>query len=471
MRAKIIATLGPATRGPEQLMRLAEAGASVFRLNFSHGTAADFAPVVEDIRSLEERLGRPLAILQDLSGPKIRTCDEGLGTIEIGRGQRIVLALPGTPSVAGLPRLCLDQPGILAELAPGDSVALSDGQLRFQVEERQGPGAVILTALSAGLAPPHKGVSFPGKHLSLPAVTAKDETDLEGGLALGVDVVAVSYVQRAEDIVRLRSVMERCGRVLPIVAKLERANAIGDLARIIEHSDALMVARGDLGLECPMAELPGLQKRVIRACNRAAKPVIVATQMLLSMVGGPMPTRAETTDVANAVLDGADCLMLSEETAIGRYPVEAVAAMAEIASRAEDYAFELAPGPRPPADEDHPARFLAYAACLLAGRSAAKALVVHTDSGASARIASSCRPRQPILALAADVSVRRFLNFSWGVSPHPVARNVADHLERAESFVEESGWFAAGERAVITAGQPKAGEHRTLTNVVKIYEK
>lgn len=471
MRTKIIATLGPASSDRDAILGLVRAGARIFRLNFSHGGREGFERLVAIIRELEQETGETLSILQDLSGPKIRTCDIGLGTLEVTKDTEILLGTPGQEEGRDEMFICLDQPEILRSLKPGEVVALSDGMLRFKVAERLGELLVRMVAVNAGIAPPRKGISFPGKDISLEAVTAKDRADLKVGLELGVDMVAISYVQEAEDVARLKSLMREYGRTLPVVSKLERPKAIRNLDRIIEESDGIMVARGDLGLECDLPTLPSLQKRIIRACNHAGKPVIVATQMLLSMVSSPMPTRAETTDVANAILDGADCIMLSEETAIGRYPVETVRYMGEIAAQAEAYFFEEA-RPVAPAYEDQTAKFLAYAACMLADKSRSRAIVCHSRSGATARILSACRPRQPIHALSADRRTRHFTQLSWGVIPAEPPTDEENHQERCERYIREHQAFQEGDSVILTAGQPtNKRQLQTQTNVVKVYEK
>jgi pyruvate kinase len=304
----------------------------------------------------------------------------------------------------------------------------------------------------------------------LPALTDKDKKDLVDGLKLGVDAVALSYVQTPEDILEARAIIKSQGRDVPICAKLERQNAVDRLDDILAVTDIVMVARGDLGIECPLPQLPTMQKRIIAACNRANKPVIVATQMLLSMVSNPSPTRAETTDVANAVLDGTDCLMLSEETAMGGYPVEAVAFMSRISSEAESLLLDRISlsgldQPRTPSD------FLAYSACLLAEQAGAEAIVAHSLSGNAGRSLAARRPRRPILVLTPDHTVLRHLNFSWGVLPCLVEEHTPGHLERTEHFIDASSRFATGDRIVITAGQPRRGEPSTGTNLVKIYTK
>jgi len=472
MHTKIIATLGPATQTEEAIEALVKAGARIFRLNFSHGGKEGFVSLVEIIRGLEQKTGLTLTIMQDLSGPKIRTCDIGRGTLEIAKGSEVLLGAPGQEEGREEPFICLDQPALLRSINVGETVALSDGMLQFNVVGREGELLLRLRAENSGIAPARKGIAFPGKTTPLAAFTAKDKADLATGIELGVDVVALSYVQKADDILHLKAEMKNMGRVLPVIAKLERQSAIVNLDRILEESDGVMVARGDLGLECELAQLPALQKRIINAANAAGKPVIVATQMLLSMVSSPMPTRAETTDVANAILDGADCTMLSEETAIGKYPDKAVGFMRRIATLAEEFYFEnQGASPKPPSDQEHPAKFLAYAACLLAQKTRSKALVTHSTSGATARILAACRPKQTIYAMSPDGRVRHFTNLSWGVEPvMPIAED-DNHQERAERFVRESPLFASGDVVVVTAGQPKRGQLQTQTNVVKVYEK
>ena len=475
MRTKIIATVGPATETKEGIAALVDAGATIFRLNFSHGGREFFERMVRIIREVEAESGKILTLMQDLSGPKIRTCDIGCGTLEISKGTEVYLGVPGAEEhtvCVGEPFICLDLPTVIKSLKVRDAVALSDGLLQFTVVERIDETLIKMIAENSGIAPPRKGIAFPGKSTPLDAFTTKDKADLIVGLELGVDVVAMSYVQSHEDIRHLKAEMRHLGKELPVIAKLERQSAIQNLQRILEETDGVMVARGDLGLECELSELPAMQKRIIKACNYAGKPVIVATQMLLSMVSSPMPTRAETTDVANAILDGADCIMLSEETAIGKYPDKTVQQMRRIATQAEAYYFEDAGvAVRRPDDQEHPARFLAYAACLLAEKTRSKAIVSHSTSGGTARILSTCRPRQPIYALSPDERVRHFNNLSWGVIPAVPAVEEANHQERVERFVRESPRFAAGDTVVITAGQPKGGQMVTQTNVVKVYEK
>ncbi len=470
MRTKIIATIGPASASREVIVRLAKAGASIFRLNFSHGDAEFFRRLIKDIRFVEKELGRPLSILQDLAGPKIRLGVLESGSIEVSRGELLLLG-SNAPDGSEFPLLPLDNPALMDELLPGDILVLADGGLRFTVRERMANELVLLESLGTGIVTSRKGIALPGKTLSLPALTAKDCQDLLLGLELGVDAVAVSFVQSAADIRQVRALLRQEKSVIPVVAKLERRNAVNDLDAILEASDMIMVARGDLGVECALPELPALQKRIIRACNQVSKPVIVATQMLLSMVSSPSPTRAETTDVANAVLDGADCVMLSEETAMGAYPAETVEYMNKIASEAEAYLVETRRLTSPDQASGAP-EFLAYSACLLADKTDAVAIAAHSLSGRSARLLSACRPRQPIHSLTLDAGVLHTLNFSWGVHPHLVDDDHEQgHLARVQRFIAMTADFPVGRDVVITAGEPAVGQPGRGTNLVKIYRK
>lgn len=469
MRTKIIATIGPASNTPDKMRDLVKAGVSVFRLNFSHGGASDFTDIIANIRLLEKELKQPITIMQDLSGPKIRI-GEIHEPIAFQPGDTALLG-PERPSKgADMPFIPFDNEGVLASLEEGDKVVLADGSLQLVVLEKWADGVFVLEAKSSGIVTSRKGLALPGKSVKVPALTTKDKNDLADGLELGVDAVALSYVQTPDDILEAKEIIKRHGKNIPVVAKLERQNAVDRLEDILKVVDIVMVARGDLGIECPLPELPGIQKRIIAACNRAAKPVIVATQMLLSMVHSPSPTRAETTDVANAVLDGADCVMLSEETAMGEFPVETVCFMNWITSEAEKILTQNNSRFNRPSDEEA-SEFLSYSACLLADKTGSVALVAHSMSGAAGRALAARRPRQPIYVITPDESSIRALNFSWGVTPVHVDTYPNGHLERAELFIHRYEGFSKGDYMVITAGQPYPGEESQGTNLVKIYRK
>jgi pyruvate kinase len=468
MKTKIVATIGPSCNTPEKLSQLVDAGVRIVRLNFSHGTAADFADTVRTVRALETKYGIPITVMQDLSGPKIRIGAIEEGSLSFVKGDQAFLG-PERPEGKAVKYIPFDRKELLDGMESGDRIVLADGALQFVVAFREN-GGIVMKADNNGIVTSRKGLALPGKHLRLPALTDKDKKDLADGLSLGVDAVALSFVQTPEDVLEARAVIREAGCDIPVCVKLERKNAVDRLEEILAVADIIMVARGDLGIECPMPTLPTMQKRIIAACNRANKPVIVATQMLLSMVNNPLPTRAETTDVANAVLDGADCVMLSEETAMGQFPVEAVSCMSAIAAEAEALLLERAHLSRYHVP-DTAADFFSYSACLLAERRNATAVVAHSMSGASARSLSSQRPRQPVYGLTPDPKMLRHLNFSWGVLPRTADASLPGHLERAERFIDACSEFATGDLCVITAGQFRKDQESSGTNLVKIYTK
>ncbi len=472
MKTKILATIGPASSSREVLAKLVEAGVRLFRLNFSHGDSSMFVDLIKTIREMETVYSVPLTIMQDLSGPKIRIGNlKDDATLSVAQGDTLLLG-PSDKFTDALPYIPFDHPDIMHELELGDKLVLADGTLQFRVKTARADGLFELEANNAGIVTSRKGLALPGKSINVPALTEKDKKDLRDGLDLGVDAVALSFVQSADDIREAKALIRAHGkRDIPVVAKLERRNAVDRLDSILEEVDIIMVARGDLGVECPLAELPAIQKRIIRACNKASKPVIVATQMLLSMVNSPSPTRAETTDVANAVLDGADCVMLSEETAMGKFPVETVRFMHEISAQAELLLSETRHVSAPDINEST-SHYLAYAASLLAEKTRAKALVAHSMSGSAARLLAAQRPNQTIHALTPNKTVLKALNFSWGVVPHFAGADESlGHLARAERFIASSSLFQEGDDIIITAGQPTSRSQDAGTNLVKIYRK
>lgn len=473
MQIKTIATIGPSSSDAATLKSMVEYGVRIFRLNFSHGQAASFSGIVNVIRGLEHELDIPLTIMGDLGGPKIRIGEVESSPRQISKGETIYLGLPGLQSeYRDRAFLSLDSPKALHGLDLEMLVTISDGTPQFKVTEVIKPDALfLLEAQNSGIVSSQKGITFPGKAIDLPALTDKDRRDLHEGLEIGIDSFALSFVQNKQDIEDLKQEIGTQRGWIPVIAKLERANAIRNLDSILEAADGIMVARGDLGLESPLSSLPVIQKRIIRACRHAQKPAIVATQMLLSMVQNALPTRAETTDVANAILDGADCVMLSEETAVGRYPVEAVKIIQEIAGYAEAYYLERLQGPYRPKDEKNPSKYLAYSASLLAENADSAALVCHSTTGSTARLLSSRRPAKPIYALTPDLNAVKAMNFFWGVRPRLSDAAISNHLERVEKFVQESTDFKQGESIVLTSGQPTPGQQERHTNQIKIYYK
>lgn len=471
MKTKIIATIGPASNSKETLSQLIQAGVSIFRLNFSHGDSSTFIEIISTIRELEHIHQIPITIMQDLSGPKIRIgALPGDVALNVSKGDVLCLG-PEDKRTNAYPYIPFDHKAVLSDLVINDILILADGTLQFQVKEQNPNGTFLLVAQEDGIITSRKGLALPGKSIKVPAITEKDQKDLSDGLKLGVDAVAISFVQSAEDIIEAKRIIKANGYDIPVIAKLERRNAIEHLEEILKEVDIIMVARGDLGIECPLAELPALQKRIIRACNKASKPVIVATQMLLSMVSNPTPTRAEITDVANAVLDGADCVMLSEETAMGNHPIETVGFMRDITTKAEELMVETRHLKEPEAEKSAE-EFLAYAACLLAEKSLAKAIVTHTMTGTAARHVSTCRPPQPIYALTSSRTSLKGLNFSWGVLPQYLSASSEGELFRTENFIMQNATFSIGEDIIITAGQsaPHTVQPRG-TNFIKIFRK
>ncbi len=473
MNVKIVATLGPASMNFETMKKMAQEGVRIFRLNFSHSNAAAFAPIIEIIRKIESELGISLTALGDLCGPKIRIGEVKGSPVQVSRDEVLVLGLPeAQPENDDRVFISLDIPELLKGLKPGMPVNLSDGLLQFTVdEELKADQLYTMKAINEGILTSHKGISFPGKHHPMPALTEKDIKDLHEGLDIGIDAFAISFVQGPEDVAMLRDEIKKHGTWVPIVAKLERQNAVDRINEILEIADIIMVARGDLGLECKLTSLPVIQKKIIRACRHAQKPAIVATQMLLSMVKNPIPTRAEATDVANAIMDGADCVMLSEETAVGQYPVETVRTMGEIIDDTIPYYLERIPTPYAPTKEHNVPKHLAYAACLLAQNASSPAIVCHTGSGSTARFMSSRRPIEPIFALTTDDKIKRALNFAWGVTPYTIEAEGESHMQRVENFVENSDEFKKGDPIVLTAGQPSPGNTESGTNNIKLFYK
>jgi len=457
-RTKIVCTIGPASSSVEVLDRLVAAGMDVARLNFSHGTHAEHAEVVRRLREGEERWGRPVAILQDLQGPKIR-----LGTFGENGGRRVDLepgrpfALCRRPCVGTAERVFVSPPESLSEVKVGDQVLMDDGMIQLRVEETT-DAEVRCRVVAGGRISDHKGISLPRVALPVSCLTPKDRADLAFGIEHGVDFVAVSFVRSAGDIAEVRKFLYEQGAAVPLVAKLERHEVFENLPGILTTVDAVMVARGDLGVDVPLEDVPHMQKEIIRQARAAKIPVIVATQMLESMVTHLRPTRAEVSDVASAVFDGADAVMLSAETASGRYPAEAVETMARIAVRAEESV--LADEPQRRRQRDRVAvgfpEAVSDAAAMAARALKARAIVAFTQSGFSARLISHQRPDVPIIAFTPTVDVRRRLNLSWGVSSRLIRKveTTDDMVEEIESALLRDGSVSINDVIVIISGAP-----------------
>ena len=462
-KAKIIATLGPASSRPETVRALFEAGADVFRLNFSHGTSKEHHACIERIRELEVETGRPIGVLLDLQGPKLRLGKFEKNPVRLNTGDRFRLDLDGSPG--DWTRAPLPHPEIFAALEPGVDLLLDDGLVRLQVTSCGRDYAETEIKVGGDIGD-HKGVNVPSVVMPLAPLTKKDRGDLAFGLELGVDWVALSFIQRPEDFVELRELVEGRARVL---SKLEKPAAIEKLDEIVELSDAVMVARGDLGVELPPEDVPSVQKRIIRACRQAGKPVVVATQMLDSMIRAPVPTRAEASDVATAVYDSADAVMLSGETAVGQYPVEAVAMMDRIISRVEcDPHYRRGIEATTPGPERTTADAICDALRNIAGILSAAATVTYTDSGFTSLRAARERPEAPILSLTPHITTARRLSMVWGV--HSVQ---TEELENVEGMVDTAcrtavaeGFVEPGQPLIIAAGMP-FGTPGT-TNILRI---
>ena len=461
-RTKIVATIGPTSCTPDVLRQMVAAGMDAARLNFSHGTRDEHAEHARCVREAQEESGRPLALIADLQGPKLRVGDLPRA-LTLARGESIVVSAGGSAGDGELPVL----PAVVGEvLEAGHEVLIDDGLVRLRVDDVEA-GRARCTVVVGGLVAAHKGVNLPGVPVPIPSLTQKDIDDLELALALGVDFIALSFVRSAEDVRDLRRRIEKAGSHAHVIAKIEKADAVAALDEIVAEADAVMVARGDLGVEIGPASVPLLQKRIIATCLERGKPVITATQMLESMIHHAEPTRAEASDVANAVLDGSSALMLSGETAVGEYPVEAVAYMDRIARVVEPslgYRHQLPD----PGEEPTIGQAMSNVACDLAEALRAKALLVPTYSGRTASAVARLRPHRPVVALTHNVYAAQQMALEWGVTPltMPECRDVEDLWARSLASARESGIVEPGDRVVITAGT-----HVNVpgsTNVIKV---
>ncbi len=467
-RAKIVATIGPSSAGSDGIHKLLELGVDVARLNFSHGNPEEHADVLDRIRAASRRLQRAVAVLQDLQGPKIRTGPLAAGRrgVELRPGGEIVITTEG--EVPGDETLVsTTYPHLAADVRPGDRMLVDDGLLELRVLATDGV-RVRAEVVEGGVLGEHKGINLPGVAVRAEALSDKDRSDLSFGLAHGVDFVALSFVRAAEDVAQCRREMERAGRVVPIVAKIEKPEALESLDAILASADGLMVARGDLGVEILPERVPGLQKEIVRRGNAAGKPVIIATQMLNSMIEHPRPTRAEASDVANAIWDGADAVMLSGETASGRHPFLAVQMMDRIireAERARPPAMQAGPG------ADAPFTLVtAAAACRAAVEAGAKLICCFTLSGTTARLVAHFRPPVPIVAFSPDQAIRRRLALYWGVIPkvmEPIRSPDAMSQIVGERLSAE-GLARPGDRIVLVYGSPLGVSGQT--NSIRLHQ-
>ena len=450
-RTKIVCTIGPASQSPDIIAALIQNGMNVARLNFSHGTQEEHEKKISMIRDISSQLNIPVAILMDLGGPKIRVGDIPAPGLHLYAGENVILSTREEIAEEGhIPVLYKHLP---EDVKNGDLLLLADGIMELKVL-RISSTDILCEVITGGVLTSHKGINLPTGTIHSPALTSKDRDDLLFGLEHGVDYVALSFVKSAEDIKIVRKIINNKKSDTPLIAKIEKHEAVANIDEILEASDGIMVARGDLGVEIPLERVPLLQKDFIKRANRMGKPVITATQMLRSMVESPRPTRAEATDVANAVLDGTYAVMLSEETASGNYPVLAVNFMDRIIRNAEtgfdhDKFLGIAP-------TNNVQEAVARVTCLLAQDMAASAIVVPTQSGTSARSICRYHPRQPILALTPSKTISRRLTLYWGCQSHQVreARDTDDMIEMASREALKSGRVKKGDMVIITAGHP-----------------
>ncbi len=448
---KIVATLGPASSDPAMIRQLFDAGVDVFRLNFSHGTHADHQLRFDAIRQIEADVGRPVGILMDLQGPKLRLGKIVDGKLALTTGQKIRLDLDPTPG--DINRVPLLHPEIFAAIRPGDDLLIDDGKVRLRVLSCTKEHAEV-QALNAGVISDRKGVNVPGAILPMSALTPKDLEDLQFGLSIGMDWIALSFVQRPEDLIELREIV---GNRAWIMAKLEKPSAIDSLEAIVANSDGVMVARGDLGVELPPEEVPVLQKRIVRACREAGKPVIVATQMLESMITSPVPTRAEVSDVATAVYDGVDAVMLSAESASGAYPIEAVTMMDRILLSTERDPLQRIMMDAVHSHRKNDARDAISAAIrTVAETLPVAATVAYTSSGATTLRVAHERPRAPILSMTPVAAAARRLSLVWGVHSIQAAdvESTEEIVLHATLAAKKNGFGTPGQALLIIAGTP-----------------
>jgi pyruvate kinase len=477
---KIVATIGPASREPRVLQLLVQAGIDVVRLNFSHGEHADHLAALRSVREIAGAAGRPVAVLQDLSGPKIRTGKVRGGEVTLEDGANLTITTDET--VEGTAKLISTTYDPLpADVAPGDRILLDDGNLELKVVRASGQ-EVECVVVHGGPLRSHKGMNLPGVKLSTPALTEKDRRDLAFGMEHRVDYVALSFVRQAADVQEAKALIRSLGGTAPLIAKIEKREAMDELPAILEAADGVMVARGDLGVEMSTEEVPTLQKRIIEMANAAGRAVITATQMLESMIENPRPTRAEASDVANAILDGTDAVMLSAETASGRFPVQAVETMARIAHYTEEQYASRAPlrfraasrstdAPSPAvkaAPGSQVARSLARVASTVCEELGCKLIVAFTESGSTARLVSSYRPRAAIAAVTPNDDTYRRLPLWWGVVPvkSEFAATTDEMIVKGDEMLKRRGLAASGDKVVMLAGQ----SHTTgATNMLRVH--
>ncbi|MGV8852066.1 MAG: pyruvate kinase [Rhodoglobus sp.] len=450
-RAKIVATLGPATSSYENIRAIIDAGVDVARMNLSHGSYAVHEEVYANVRRAAEDAGKPVAVMVDLQGPKIRLGKFEDGPYELAVGDVFKIT---TDDIVGNREICgTTFKGLPQDVAPGDFLLIDDGKVKVKVVDSTDT-VVTTEVVVAGAVSNNKGINLPGVAVNVPALSEKDEDDLRWGLKLGADLIALSFVRNADDIVRVHEIMDEEGRRVPVIAKIEKPQAVDHLEAIIDAFDAIMVARGDLGVELPLEAVPIVQKRTIELARRMAKPVIVATQMLESMISSPVPTRAETSDVANAILDGADAVMLSGETSVGEYPVITVQTMAKIVASTEEHGLdriaELGTTPKTQGGA------ITLAAAEVASFVEAKYVCVFTESGDSARRMSRLRFRIPMKAFTPSPEIHRRMSLIWGIESFIVDRvtHTDEMYRQVDQVLLDQKLAEVGDKVVVISGSP-----------------
>ena len=460
---KIVCTIGPASSSKKTLRQLIRAGMDVARLNFSHGSHKGHKGVIRSVRRLSTELDKPVAILQDLQGPKIRTGELKEGRVELKKNQEWTITTRRIKGGQGL--ISTTYRGIVSDLKRGDAILIDDGMIELKVLSKD-KEQLYCKVISGGILGEHKGINLPGVRTRIPSLTKKDKEDLKVGIEAGVDYVAISFVRSAKDVRALKRFLKNKKVDIPVIAKIEKPQALDELEGILDVCEGIMVARGDLGVELSLEKVPVAQKRMIRMANEKRKLVITATQMLESMTDHPRPTRAETSDVANAILDGTDAVMLSAETSVGNYPVESVRMMRKIARETETNF------PTKPLYDRRPSNFpdvISEAACLAADDLGLKAIVAFSQSGFTAGLISKYRPPVPIIACTPDVEVQRRLALYWGVNARVVPHLVGTDkmIETVEDLLLKERLAKKGDRIAILGGTPLAT--RGKTNMMKLH--
>ena len=453
-RTKIVCTIGPATCSADVIEQLAKAGMNVARLNLSHGTYKEHARYIQVVRKLSRRLAVPVAVVMDLPGPKYRTGKLKDGKAELKKGAEVVLTTRSMTGTNGV--IPVNLPTLPGDTRVGDTVLLDDGAIQLKVLEGRGT-EIRCRVMVGGILTERRGLAVPGMRRSAPFITNGLREHMSFAIGQQPDYLAISFVSSADDIASVKAILREHGTDIPVVAKIERGLAVDEFDGILTVSDGIMVARGDLGVDIPLEKVPLVQKEIIKKCNRAGKPVITATQMLESMINAPWPTRAEVTDVANAIFDGTDAVMLSGETSIGKYPTQAVGMMAKIAREAEDrLPYEQVLSERARWLEQKTSELISYSACHTAQILKAKALVAFTQSGSTAGRVSKYRPRMPIVAITPDAAVAKRLVLRWGVYPFQIvgASSVEELFATGTKLSKELGLAKRGDLIVITGGIP-----------------